>query len=422
MGDFVFSTSLVLWVATVLARGKPWAPVAVSGVILAMGSAVLFVGPVAGVFVDRWNPIRTMLNTEVIRGSLVVLLMLVSFLPSDVLPVWIWLALVYLVVFGLNATGQFFGPSRFSIIQHIVVGEVDRARAAGIAQATAGVAAILGPPLAAPLLFSIGLQWALLFNATSYALSFVAIRSVGRDLDIERKPSSGLRLDFRADFMAGLRFFAGNRFLLTLLAVAMIGQCGMGALNALNVFFLSRNLHAPAHLYGYLGTAMGVGGIVGALFAGRVVRRVGARATAWISLVVGGVLLIGYSRATTYAGGLAVLFLFMVPITMLNTAMAPLLLSSARKEYTGRVIAVFYPGTQLSSMLAALTAGWLASSVMPNFSRSLAGARFGPIDSVFAVSGMLILLAGVLARFTLCEPAAETESAAPPTDAAQAIA
>src|SRR5215469_18435244 len=71
IGDTVFVTTLVLWVSQVLVHGSPWAPAAVSGILVAAGAAVALVGPVAGVFVDRWNRKSTMLRTEVIRGAMV---------------------------------------------------------------------------------------------------------------------------------------------------------------------------------------------------------------------------------------------------------------------------------------------------------------------------------------------------------------
>src|SRR5689334_24364893 len=37
-GDAVFGTALVLWVSQVLARGAPWAPAAVSGILVAAGA------------------------------------------------------------------------------------------------------------------------------------------------------------------------------------------------------------------------------------------------------------------------------------------------------------------------------------------------------------------------------------------------
>ncbi|SDT82032.1 Na+/melibiose symporter [Streptomyces sp. TLI_053] len=424
VGDAVFSTTLVLWVATVLAEGKSWGPQAVSGVVLATSAAVMFVGPFAGVFVDRWDKRATMLGTEVLRGGLVAVLTAVAFVPTRELPAGVWLALIYVMVLVLNAAGQFFTPARFSIIAELVTDEADRARAAGIAQATGQTAWIIGPPLAAPLLFAVGLQWALLFNALSYLVSYVAISTADlRPVHPARSgpaaPRNGKaaeRPGLFKDFTAGLRFFAHNRFLVALLLLTVIGQLGMGALSTLNIFFATRNLHVSAESYGYLGMALGIGGIAGALAAGRVVQWIGARRTTWIGLIASGALLVLYSRQTGFPAAVTLLFVFVVPITMLNTAMAPLLLAATPQEFRGRVISVFYPVTRLAAMLTAVLSGWLAGSGLRDFSGSVAGLRFGPIDTIFAVSGLVVVLAGVYARVGL--PASGTAPAAGPGPAA----
>ncbi|MFF4582437.1 MFS transporter [Streptomyces sp. NPDC001389] len=409
VGDAVFGTTLVLWVATVLAKGRSWAPLAVSGIVLASSVAVLVIGPLAGVFVDRWDKRATMLRSEALRGGLVAVLTAVTFLPAGFLPAGVWLALIYATVLLLHTAGQFFSPARFAVLADLVTGDADRARAAGIGQATGETAWIIGPPLAAPLLFTAGLQWALIFNGLSYAVSYVAIRSIrvpgprtdaavpgGARRQAERQSGA-----LRREFTDGLRFFAGSRFLVTLLLLSVIGQFGVGALGTLNVFFATGNLHADPHLYGYLGMAMGLGGITGALSGGRVVQWIGARRTTWIALLVSGVMLVAYSRQTGFLGGVALLFVFTVPLTMLNTAMSPLLLAAAPPDYRGRVMAVFYPVTKLASMLSAALSGWLAGSLLRDAGGSFGGFRFGPVDTVFAVSGLVVLLAGFFAMAAL---------------------
>ncbi|MFE3372472.1 MFS transporter [Streptomyces sp. NPDC059173] len=412
VGDMVFSTTLMLWVATVLAKDETWAPAAVSGVLVAGGTAVLVVGPIAGVFVDRWDKRRTMLGTEALRGGLVALLAAVSFLPADALPAGVWLVLVYGTVLVLHASARFFAPARFTIIADLVTGEADRARAAGITQATSQTALIVGPPLAAPLFFTLGVQWAMLFNALSYLVSYVAIHAV-RVEPSKPAPADGGgtgkaaagRSGVLPEFVAGLRFFRRSTFLVALLVFAVIGQFGAGALNTLNIFFTTENLGMSARLFGYVGMAIGVGGVVGALCAGRVVQWLGARRTTWVSLLVSGTLLVVYSRQTGFVGGIVVLVLFTVPITVLNTAMAPLLLSAATPEYRGRVVAVFQPMTQLAAMVAAALSGWLAGSVLHGFEGSVAGLRFGPVDTIIAAAGLCILLSGFYARSALPETA-----------------
>lgn len=413
VGDFVFDTTLVLWVGTVLGRGKAWAPAAVSGV-MPTGLAVLVVGPLAGVFVDRWNRRRTMMRTEVVRAVLVGALAVLSLLPTRSLPTAVWLTVIYVVVFVLNGAGQFFSPARFATIGDIVTGEVDQARAAGIGQATTATAAIIGPPLAAPLLFLFGVRWALLFNTLSYVVSYVAIRSIRTAAaSTPAEPGAGGAAGLRREFVAGLRFFAGNRLLMSLLGIAVIAQCGTGALNTLGVFFVTGNLHAPSRLYGFMSTALGVGAILGSLAAGRVVRRIGARTTTWLGLGVCGLLVVLYARQTTFPAGLVLLGALSIPVAMLNTAMTPLLLQATPQQYLGRMTAVFNPVSEAASMLSVVAAGWLASTALRGFHADLGGLHLGPIDTIFTAAGLLIVLAAGFGAVVLPRPAPAAPVAAP---------
>ena len=369
VGDTVFGTTLVLWVSQVLVRGSAWAPAAVSGILVAAGAAVGLVGPVAGVFVDRWNRKLTMMRTEAIRAAMVTGLTGLSFVPVRELPIGLWLAAVYLVVFVLNGVGQFFNPARFATTGDVVHGEEDRIRAAGLAEATVSAAGIVGPPIAALLLFTVGFQWALAVNAASYVVSILAIRLLRltpapRSPGLAEAGSTGLY----AEFSAGLRLFARNRFLVTLLTVTMICQCGTGAISALNVFFVTRDLHASSGLFGIAETAMGVGFIIGALAAGGMVRDRRPRAD-----LVGPA---GNGRPGGWLRAAAQLPRGPGPAGALRhsdrdaeQAVVPLLLDAAPRQYMGRVMAVFMPVNQLASMLSVVVSGWLTSTVLRSFRR-----------------------------------------------------
>jgi MFS family permease len=398
VGDTVFGTTLVLWVSQDLAGGRSWAPAAVSGILVAATAAFALVGPFAGVFVDRWNRKSTMMRTEVIRAAMVAGLIGLSFVPLRDLPVGLWLAAVYLVVFVLNAAGQFFSLARFAMTGDVVQGEEDRARAVGLAEVTTSAAGIIGPPIAAPLLFTLGLRWALAANAASYVVSYLAIRF----LRVTREPNSpgaaraGQR-SLHAEFSVGLRFFVRNRFLVTLLTVTVICQFGTGAISALNVFFVTHDLHASSWLFGVAETAMGAGFIVGALAAGYMVRWIGARALTWSGLLATGVLAAGYALQRSFPAGLVMLAIYAIPIAMLNTAVAPLLLDAAPREYMGRVMAVFNPVNQFASMLSVVVSGWLMSTVLRSFRVSFVGIPLNSVSLIFIVAGGLIFVSGIRA-------------------------
>src|ERR1700746_936015 len=67
-GDIIFDTTLTLWIAVRIAPARSWAPLAIGGVFAAATLPVLFVGPIAGVFVDRWNKRNTMLAADALRA------------------------------------------------------------------------------------------------------------------------------------------------------------------------------------------------------------------------------------------------------------------------------------------------------------------------------------------------------------------
>jgi len=398
VGDTVFGTTLVLWVSQVLAHGAPWAPAAVSGILVAAGVAIALVGPLAGVFVDRWNRKSTMMRTEVVRAVMVAGLTGLSFVPVRELPVWLWLSAVYLVVFVLNASGQFFNPARFATIGDVVRGEEDRVRAAGLTEATTSAAGIIGPPIAALMLLTVGFQWALAVNAISYVASYLAIRFLRLPPEPGRTAPAGAGdASLHSEFSFGLRLFARNRFLVTLLTVTTICQFGTGAISALNVFFVTSDLHASSRLFGIAETAMGIGFIVGALAAGRMVRWLGARRLTWAGLLAAGLLAAGYGLQRSFPAGLIMLAIYAVPIAMLNTAVAPLLLDAAPREYMGRVMAVFMPVNQLASMVSVVVCGWLTSTVLRSFRATVGGVTLNAVSLVFIVAGGLIVLSGVRA-------------------------
>jgi MFS family permease len=174
-GDSVFDITVMLWVATVIAKGRPWAPAAASGVLIAAAVPVLVAGPVAGVWIDRWARRRIILTADACRAVLIASLLLVPGLGHR-LPPGGELAAIYLAVAAESGFAQFFNPSRLALLG-LIVAPADRPQASGMLQATSSTASIIGPPLAAPLLFTLGVQWALLINAVSF------VRRLGRAPD-----------------------------------------------------------------------------------------------------------------------------------------------------------------------------------------------------------------------------------------------
>ena len=409
IGDFVFDTTLILWIATRIARGQPWAPLAVSGVLLAASIPVFLVGPVAGVLVDRWNNKRlTMLLMDAARTLLILLLFLVSLVPGDIplpftmrglLPIAWQLGAIYGIVFLASACAQFFNPSSLALLSDIV-DESQIARGSGMIQAAFSFAMLFGPPLGTLLFFAAGVQWGLLLNALSFVVSFVCIAAirVPRMIAVER---SKLPANFLREFIEGIRFFGRSRVLMALGITGVLIVLGAGALNALDVFFVTQNLHAQVSLYGLLGSALGCGLIAGSALAALFAQRIGVTRTFWLSVVGWGVVALVYARLTSFFPAVGVLFFLGVMNAVFNATAAPLIISSTPRNFIGRVQAVFNPVFSLVGMFSVSIAGYLDSTVLHSFHARLLGISIGSIDTIFTGTGILAILGGLYAMVSL---------------------
>jgi len=151
VGDYAWDTALVLWVASFLVAGQSWAPLAVSGVVLAATLPQIVVGPLAGVFVDRWEKRQTMVTMAALQAIFAVLLVLpaasfsLPLIGHVQLPLFWRLAVVYTDVAMLSIFAQFFIPAQLALIKDIVP-PARQDQALETFQAIQGFAIIIGPP------------------------------------------------------------------------------------------------------------------------------------------------------------------------------------------------------------------------------------------------------------------------------------
>ena len=438
IGDEVFDTTLLLWVGVVLLAGRSYAP-AVSSIVLVITSVVIVVvGPLAGVFVDRWNKRATLLRTDLIRAVLIGILIVVSLWPG-LLPLPATLAVIGVVVALATAAAQFFNPARTIFVADVVPAD-QLGRATGYGQTASAMATVIGPPLAAPLLVGVGVPAAITVNALSFLASYLLIRSVraGRPLanvpvqagapaeEAEvaamagggSGPAPGLVAaeatageatageatageatsagsSVRSEFMAGLRFMLDSAVVRATLVTAIVVNLGAGALAALDVYFVGENLHSDPKWFGILAGAFGVGSVGGALVGGFLGDTLGHARVVAAGLSAGGLFIIAYSRSTTVLVAAVLIAAMGVSIGVVNAAVVPVVLQGVPREFLGRVFAVILPANRFGAIFSILLASVLVSTVLRGLNTSVAGIHLGRIDAVFLVAGAIIAGSGV---------------------------
>jgi len=382
IGDFVYSTTLLVWVFVLTHSAA-----AVSGALIAQYAPVFLLGPLAGVFVDRWNRRRTMITADLVR-AVVALLPLLAPLPLR-------LPAIYSSVFLLSAFSRFFMPARAGM-QQVIVPAKQQGQAASISQATFALAFIVGPALASPLYFLVGPVIAVLINAVSFVISALCLRAIRASKELLQPrlataattavPESAIGAVLR-EMLAGFRFVAKTRVLLMVVILALIAMLGAGAINALDIIFVSRNLHVSASLYGPLAAVGGAGTLIGAILAGVVISRVQPRYMLTGSVFLLGVGLVIYAFQSWYLLALIIAFIMSIPQGGIDVGFTPLLLGATPNAMIGRVQSVIETSMFATGLLSVALAGYFG--------------QFVPVSIIFAIGGALIALAGVFGWFSL---------------------
>jgi MFS family permease len=407
VGDYAWDTALLLWVVTRLANNQSWAPLAVAVLILAAAIPQIVVGPIAGVFVDRWDKRRTMVVTTVIEtvlaGVLVIPVVGIALggggqphLPGAAL-----FGIVCADILLITSSSQFYLPAQLALIKDIVKPS-SQDQAIEMTQAVQALAVVIGPPVAAALVFGLGVEWALLLNSATFIVSLVTT------VAIKAPPSTsslapGEVGHFSREFAAGVGYVLRHTVVRTILIAEMLTWLGFGALQSLGYFFITENLNAPPSSYGWFGATFGLGAVLGGVLVTIVGRSLGLARVLWVSLITSGIFVTVMSHLTSFGPALVAAFFFGVSATAILISAGPLAIDATTKEFVGRVTAVINPMGRLAALVSVVIAGSLVGTVLSGFHASVLGIEFDAVSLVFTGTGLVAILGGLYTRRHLRE-------------------
>lgn len=267
--------------------------------VISSALPMLLLGPVAGVFVDRWDRKRTMIVSDLLRGLLVLLCLTVQS-PEQV---WVF----YVVGFLMSSVSRFFFPSQNAVLPLIVPDKNDLLTANGLMQIVQTVGMLVGPAMAGFAIALWGEKVAFLVDSTTFFLSALAIlvMSVPRTTH-GRQATAGTGGELGAvwaELREGVVYLFGSRIMVGVLLCLSVVQLGVGAINVTWVPFMQRTFGLGPEGLGAVDVAQGVGMALGGLVLGFVAARLRKRDLAGWSIVLAGIaiILIGLSPALSLA-------------------------------------------------------------------------------------------------------------------------
>ena len=262
---FVALSTTSLGLDVLVIRDLGAGPVEVGVVRAAQFAPYLLVGLLAGALVDRWRRRPTLVVAHLAQGTVLLLLALLWWL--DVLTVGLVVALV--LVAGSFAV--FGAAAEQSVLPDLVPHHALVLANARLGQSMT-VAQSVGPPAAGALVAASGAGSALLLGGVARVAAGLL---VSRTPVQESPPEPAPRRAMGTEILTGLRFLYGHRTLAPLAVSTHVWFLANSiAITVLGLFAL-RALGLGATGYGLVLAAAGAGGVVGALVAPVVGRRVG---------------------------------------------------------------------------------------------------------------------------------------------------
>ena len=345
VGDGIMQAAFPLLVA-----GLTRDPLLVAAATLANRLPWFLFAITSGALVDRMNRRRVLVATDTIRTFLVAVLAAAVFTDTVTLP------LVYAIAFALGVAETFFDTSAEAFVPALVPTQ-DLPAANGRLQGVEWVGgAFAGPPIGAALFaFAAGVPFGV--NAASFAVAAVLVSVIPGQFHRPPKKNTSLR----TDMWEGIRWLWRQRVLRTLSIMAgTTNMLGYGVI-AVFVLFAQDILGVGDVWYGVLLSAMGVGGLAGAIVASRVVKALGPGRTVQGTVILGALLsgTMGLISNPWIAG--FVLMLYGVQITLWNVVAVSLRQTLTPDVLRGRVAGVSRLLTWGTQPIGAALGGVVAS-------------------------------------------------------------
>jgi MFS family permease len=352
-------------IAIITMVGLKWeaSPMEVSLIILCLAVPMALLGPFTGTIADRFNRKTLMIVSDLVRAGLILVLAFASSLMT-----------VYICLFLVGMLSAIFVPAKNGKLKELIDQEKMKSAMSITSMIDSGTK-VLGPLLSGILVSAFGTQLVFFIDSGTFVISALLLLALPKSAASIRNDSDELNeASFKEDFLEGIRFIKGNRFL-------MVGISVLGAsllilqLSDSQIIVLLRELsNASPDLFGYIVTASGVGMFIAGVLL--------AKKTDYNALILMfiGVCGIGVSFSmmavstrldlalpTLWAGGLGLFAGFSAGLVFIPFQAA--VQTDTPVHMTGRVFGVLNSVTTTATIIGPLAGGLLASvlGVIPTF-------------------------------------------------------
>ncbi|MFJ6636199.1 MFS transporter [Streptomyces sp. NPDC091376] len=260
-------------------------------------AAFLLIGLPAGALTDRMRKRPLMIGADLVRAAAM------ASIPAAAVAGVLTMAQLYAVALISGVATVFFDVAHQSYLPQILPRE-QLVAGNGALETVRSTAQVTGPGIGGGLVQLAGAHLAVIADAIGYALSALFILGIERP---EERPAPSNSGSLRKDIGEGVRFVIGHPLLRVIALTTGLANLCTAILMATQTVHLVRVVGLQPGELGLVLSASAVGGLLGALCAGRLAARVGQARLIWLSALATGPFAVLWPLAGHGVGG-AVLF------------------------------------------------------------------------------------------------------------------
>ena len=349
---------------------------------------VFLIGPLAGVYVDRWDRRRTMYTCDFLRAILVFTIPFFLFYTKN-------FSYIYLIVFVTFCIGRFFVPAKLSIIPDIV-DKKDLLMANSLVNTTGMIAAILGFGISGVVVEWLGAKSGFYLDSLSFLISgtliFLIVKKSSAAIGLKRVSQEIVEVIRKSVFQEikeGILYFIRNREIRFTAAVTFILWSALGAVYVVLIVFVQKTLHSATKDLGLLIMFLGMGLFLGSLVYGRFGQRLSQYKIIFSSLILSGIMLVVFAlaihRYPHFYIAAALSFLLGLLVSPITIASNTIIHNASDNEMRGKI----FSSLEIVMHLGFLLFMFISSILAERFSHVLILIIVGCIFSLLGIFNLI---------------------------------
>jgi MFS transporter, DHA3 family, macrolide efflux protein len=324
----------------------------------------LIVGPLLGVYVDRFPKRRIMMAVDGSRAGLALIIPLLY--AADALN----LTALYVVVFIMALVGTVFGPALSATVP-LIVERTQFTAANALVGMTAMMGMLVGPAMSGLGIATVGIQVVLYVSSGTFLLSVLSLsrlRLKGRESQTSHRRS---RHTFSNELKEGLRYvFLKRRTIAGIVLTALSYSLASSAFVFLLPVLADKVLHVGAMMLGWLWSAYGAGMVLISIALAVGKQRVASTRVLFITgaMLIGGAASFILSVTVTPLLSMALVAIIGAGLAAFTPIVWGLLQEMTPETLRGRIFAIFNTAAMSASMIGMVLFGWVTDRVGPQTS------------------------------------------------------